>query len=305
MKVLCVDNEPVELRKMERRFRSWISSDDVQWRRALAVIPPRPRIRCAVVDQNLESDITGEQVGSALRALNPRIYLIMLTAYSSVERAMEAVRNAGFDDYIAKNSPGETALLRKELVTAEKESGYRRTNETVLKLLINKSQAARVNLVGEHALFLEAVRLAIAAAENEITVLLLGESGTGKEEFVTLIHNFSSRSEKTILRVNCAGFPETLLESELFGHERGSFTGATGQRIGKFEQCDLGTIFLDEIGSMSMSAQQRLLRVVQLKTIERVGGNKPIQIDVRIIAAQKKTKTASPKRLSVKIYFTG
>ena len=293
MKVLCVDNEPVELRKMERRFRSWISSDDVQWRRALAVIPPRPRIRCAVVDQNLESDITGEQVGSALRALNPRIYLIMLTAYSSVERAMEAVRNAGFDDYIAKNSPGETALLRKELVTAEKESGYRRTNETVLKLLINKSQAARVNLVGEHALFLEAVRLAIAAAENEITVLLLGESGTGKEEFVTLIHNFSSRSEKTILRVNCAGFPETLLESELFGHERGSFTGATGQRIGKFEQCDLGTIFLDEIGSMSMSAQQRLLRVVQLKTIERVGGNKPIQIDVRIIAAQKKTKTAS------------
>ena len=125
-------------------------------------------------------------------------------------------------------------------------------------------------------------------AATDATALITGESGTGKELVARAIYHHSRRSEKAFLAINCAAIPEQLLESELFGHEKGAFTGATSQRIGKFEQCDGGTLFLDEIGDMSGPTQTKMLRVLQSGTFERVGGNQPITVNVRIIAATNK-----------------
>src|SRR5437867_9986712 len=125
-------------------------------------------------------------------------------------------------------------------------------------------------------------------AASDVTALITGETGTGKELVARAIYHHSNRSQQPFLTVNCAAIPEQLLESELFGHERGAFTGATLQRIGKFEQCNLGTIFLDEIGDMTPATQTKILRVLQSGTFERVGGNTPIKVDARIIAATNK-----------------
>src|ERR1700729_1737297 len=125
-------------------------------------------------------------------------------------------------------------------------------------------------------------------AGSDATALITGESGTGKELVARAIYHHSERSEKPFLAINCAAIPEQLLESELFGHERGAFTGATTQRIGRFEQCHQGTIFLDEIGDMTPATQTKILRVLQSGTFERVGGNQPIQVDARVIAATNK-----------------
>jgi two-component system nitrogen regulation response regulator GlnG len=135
---------------------------------------------------------------------------------------------------------------------------------------------------------LELRQLIQTVAPTDARVLILGESGTGKELVARAIYHHSKRSDRPFLAINCAAIPENLLESELFGHERGAFTGATTQRIGKFEQSHLGTIFLDEIGDMSLPTQTKILRVLQSGTFERVGGNQPIQVDVRIIAATNK-----------------
>src|SRR5205809_256710 len=125
-------------------------------------------------------------------------------------------------------------------------------------------------------------------AGSDATALITGESGTGKELVARAIYHHSRRNGRSFLAINCAAIPENLLESELFGHEKGAFTGANSQRIGKFEQCDQGTIFLDEIGDMSLATQTKILRVLQSGTFERVGGNQPIQADVRVIAATNK-----------------
>ena len=144
-------------------------------------------------------------------------------------------------------------------------------------------------------------------AATDATALITGESGTGKELVARAIYHHSNRSQQPFLAVNCAAIPEQLLESELFGHERGAFTGATLQRIGKFEQCNNGTIFLDEIGDMTPATQTKILRVLQSGTFERVGGNQPIQVDVRVIAATNKPLEAGRGRAnsSARICFTG
>src|SRR5213075_2469730 len=130
-----------------------------------------------------------------------------------------------------------------------------------------------------------AIELALNVADTNTTVLIQGESGTGKELLANLIHFNSGREEKPYIKINCGAIPETLLESELFGHEKGSFTDARAQRIGRFEEADSGTLFLDEIGEMSLSAQVRLLRVLQDGEFTRVGGNEVVKSDVRVIAA--------------------
>src|ERR1700751_5688169 len=130
-------------------------------------------------------------------------------------------------------------------------------------------------------------------AASEATALITGESGTGKEIVARAIYHHSHRADQAFLAVNCAAIPEQLLESELFGHERGAFTGATLQRIGKFEQCNRGTLFLDESGDMTPATQTKILRVLQSGTFERVGGNQPIKVDVRIIAATNKPLEAA------------
>jgi DNA-binding NtrC family response regulator len=142
-------------------------------------------------------------------------------------------------------------------------------------------------------------------AASDATALITGESGTGKELVARAIYHHSKRSEQPFLAINCAAIPENLLESELFGHERGAFTGALTQRIGKFEQCDRGTIFLDEIGDMSLATQTRMLRVLQSGTFERVGGNHSVKVDVRVIAATNKilTQEVEDNRFREDLYY--
>jgi two-component system nitrogen regulation response regulator GlnG len=139
----------------------------------------------------------------------------------------------------------------------------------------------------------EVFKLIGRVAESNVTALITGESGTGKELVARAIYHHSDRNQQPFLAVNCAAIPEQLLESELFGHERGAFTGATSQRVGKFEQCNHGTIFLDEIGDMTPTTQTKILRVLQSGTFERVGGNQPLQVDVRVIAATNKPLEAA------------
>src|SRR5208283_4272255 len=148
-------------------------------------------------------------------------------------------------------------------------------------------------LIGHCAAMQEVYKAIGRVAGQNINVLIRGESGTGKELVARAIHQHSTRVGKKFLAVNCAAIPESLLESELFGHEKGAFTGAAGQRIGKFEQCHGGTIFLDEIGDMTPATQTKILRVLQSGTFERVGGNQPIKVDVRVIAATNKPLEAA------------
>src|SRR5207302_6893837 len=145
-----------------------------------------------------------------------------------------------------------------------------------------------LGIVGRSQPMQQVFKLIGQLAASDATALITGESGTGKELVARAIYHHSNRSQQPFLAVNCAAIPEQLLESELFGHERGAFTGATMQRIGKFEQCHRGTLFLDEIGDMTPATQTKILRVLQSGTFERVGGNQPIQVDVRIIAATNK-----------------
>ena len=151
-----------------------------------------------------------------------------------------------------------------------------------------ESEDYELGIVGRSEPMQQVFKLIGQVAASDATALITGESGTGKELVARAIYHHSNRSQQPFLAVNCAAIPEQLLESELFGHERGAFTGATMQRIGKFEQCNNGTIFLDEIGDMTPATQTKILRVLQSGTFERVGGNQPIQVDVRVIAATNK-----------------
>src|SRR5258708_11150978 len=151
-----------------------------------------------------------------------------------------------------------------------------------------ESEDYELGIIGRSSVMQQVFKLIGQVAASDATALVTGESGTGKELVARAIYSHSQRSTQPFLAINCAAIPEQLLESELFGHERGSFTGATLQRIGKFEQCNKGTLFLDEIGDMTPATQTKILRVLQSGTFERVGGNQPLKVDVRIIAATNK-----------------
>jgi two-component system nitrogen regulation response regulator GlnG len=156
-----------------------------------------------------------------------------------------------------------------------------------------ESEDYEQGIVGASPAMQQVFKLIGRVAESNVTALITGESGTGKELVARAIYHHSDRNQQPFLAVNCAAIPEQLLESELFGHERGAFTGATSQRVGKFEQCNHGTIFLDEIGDMTPTTQTKILRVLQSGTFERVGGNQPLQVDVRVIAATNKPLEAA------------
>src|SRR5437879_4020616 len=151
-----------------------------------------------------------------------------------------------------------------------------------------ESEDYDLGIVGRSEAMQNVFKLIGQLAASDVNALITGETGTGKELVARAIYHHSGRSEQSFLAINCAAIPEQLLESELFGHEKGAFTGATAQRIGRFEQCNKGTIFLDEIGDMTPATQTKILRVLQSGTFERVGGNTPIRVDVRVIAATNK-----------------
>jgi DNA-binding NtrC family response regulator len=220
----------------------------------------------------------GIEVLRALRKETIEVSTIVITAHGSIETAVEAMKEGAFDfitkpidanhfDIVVRKALEREGLKRElELFSEEADKRYR--------LIIGKSEKMK-----------EAVDTARKAAASKATVLLLGESGTGKEVFARAIHNWSERKNQPFVAINCVGLSKELLESELFGHEKGAFTGADQQKKGKIELANGGTVFLDEIGDVSQELQTKLLRFLQEREFDRVGGTRPIKVDVRIIAA--------------------
>ena len=223
-----------------------------------------------------------------IRAANPKLLVILMTAYGTTQTAIEAMKLGAYD-YLLK--PFDVPKLKEIVANALKAA--RDMKQVVSYEPLLESEDYELGIVGRSEPMQQVFKLIGQVAVSDATALITGESGTGKELVARAIYHHSHRSQQPFLAVNCAAIPEQLLESELFGHERGAFTGATLQRIGKFEQCNKGTIFLDEIGDMTPATQTKILRVLQNGTFERVGGNQPIQVDVRVIAATNKPLEAA------------
>jgi two-component system NtrC family response regulator len=215
-----------------------------------------------------------------IRRRNPETMVVMMTAYGTVNTAVAAMKEGAYD-YLTKPIDLDELLLKIQRV--EREALLQRENRELKEELRRKFQIDFI--VAASGKMEEALNLVGRVAPSQATVLILGESGTGKELFARAIHYASPRAGKPLVKVNCAALPENLLESELFGHEKGAFTGAVARRVGRFEQADGGSIFLDEIGDLSKALQAKLLRVLQEKEFERVGSNQTLKSDVRLIAA--------------------
>ena len=214
---------------------------------------------------------------------DPQQCIIIMTAHGSVDSAVEAMRKGAFD-YLEK--PLERDNLVLTLLRAFERIGLMRENRVLQKRI--ESIATIPNMQGEHPKMKEVFRVVAKIAPSNSTVLIVGESGTGKELIARAIHDGSPRRDKPFIAINCAAIPDTLIESELFGHEKGSFTGANAREIGIFEAADGGTVFLDEIGEMNVAMQAKLLRAIQEKEIRRVGGKVNIALDVRLVSATNK-----------------
>lgn len=235
-----------------------------------------------LTDLRLGSEDGMNLIERARQLQNPPI-CIMMTAYGSVDLAVEAMKHGAYD-FITKpiNLDRLEILIRRALRSRKIEEEH-----TALLQQVDKKFGLE-NLIGESAAMQEVFDTIRQVAPSRATVLIQGESGTGKELVAHAIHNLSNRSKATFVPVHCMALSPQILESELFGHEKGAFTGATERRIGRFEQAHNGTLFLDEIGEIDASTQIKILRFLGERTFERVGGNQPIQVDVRLVAATNK-----------------
>ncbi len=228
-------------------------------------------------------DMDGFALLEAVKSSRPEMPVIMITAYGEVEKAVRAMRSGAFN-YITKpfNNDELLASINKALEHSALAQENRRLQQEI------RGRYSFEGIIGKNRAMRDIYELISRVAPTPSTVLVSGESGTGKELVARALHYQGPRAGRPFLSLNCAALPESLLESELFGHERGAFTGAVAMRKGKFEAADTGTLFLDEIGEMPLALQAKLLRVLQEKTIERLGGNKTIKVDVRIVAATNK-----------------
>ncbi len=224
--------------------------------------------------------VSGIEALEEIRKFNPALPVVLMTAYASVETAVEALKKGAYD-YLTK--PLDFDELRLALERALEHTHLKEENRELRERL--GARFDRGSLIGRSAAMTKLLDLVAQVAPSEATVLVTGESGTGKEMIAGAIHFNSPRKAGPFIRINCAAITETLLESELFGHEKGSFTGADRRKEGKFRLADRGTIFLDEVSEMSLGMQVKLLRVLQEREFTRVGGEEVIRVDVRVIAA--------------------
>jgi len=234
--------------------------------------------RCDIVITDFRlPGVSGLEVVKSLHAAQPRLPVILMTAHGTTDTAIEATKLGAYD-YLVKpfEMPDLLGLVQKALTSSRL---------TFAPVALGDACDTRDSIVGQSRAMQEIYKEIGRVAAKPVSVLIRGETGTGKELVARAIYQHSDRAEKPFIAVNCAAIPETLLESELFGHERGAFTGADARRIGRFEQAHGGTIFLDEIGDLSANTQAKLLRVLQEKCIQRLGGREIIPIDARVIAA--------------------
>ena len=237
---------------------------------------------------NRMQGITGIETLQHLRSASKNSMVILMTAYGTTQTAIEAMKYGAFDYIIKPFSPPKILQLIENAVNAHKGQGAS-VEEAPVSVI--EPEDIQEGIVGQSEAMQEVFKMIGQVAPSDATVLVNGESGTGKELIARAIYRHSLRSAGPYLAVNCAAIPENLIESELFGHEKGAFTGATNTRIGHFETCNTGTIFLDEIGDMAPPTQTKILRAIQEGEIQRVGGNKTIKVDVRVIAATNKDLT--------------
>lgn len=269
-----------------------IASSVVQARKLIAEKKPN----WVLLDIMLKGDLTGIDLAWELKKMNlPYLYISANTNQSTLE-AVKATQPYGF---MVK------PFRERDLIVMLDIAKYRFDLEKGTRNTIENNHQDIDGIIGKSQLLKDVIEKIKIVASTETSVLILGESGTGKEKAAHSIHDFSSRKSKPIVVVNCAVLPHSLIESELFGHEKGSFTGANNQRIGKFEQANEGTIFLDEIGELPLDSQVKLLRVLQEKEIERLGGNKTIKVNVRIVAATNRSleKEVAEGRFRLDLYY--
>jgi len=242
----------------------------------------------AVITDVRLPDQSGLELLRNLQGIDQRVPVILMTGHGTANTAIEAMRQGAFE-YLLK--PLDVDVLQAVIDRALEAS---RMAKTPAKIATDSESDPSDGdlLVGQCPAMQEVYRQIGRVAGQDVMVLILGESGTGKEVVARAIYQYSKRADRPFLAINCAAIPETLLESELFGHEKGSFSGAERKRIGKFEQCDGGTLFLDEIGDMTPLTQTKVLRVLQDQQFERVGGNEMVRTNVRLIAATNRNLTA-------------
>jgi two-component system nitrogen regulation response regulator GlnG len=218
-----------------------------------------------------------------IRSINPRQLVILMTAFGTAQTAIEAMKYGAFDYIMKPFDPQKVLALAENALKTHADLHAAGDYQPSLN-----TEDYKEGIVGSSAAMQQVFKTIGQVTASDVTVMITGESGTGKELVARSIYKHSHRAAKPFIAVNCAAIPDNLIESELFGHEKGSFTGATGQRIGRFELCDGGTIFLDEIGDMTLATQTKILRVLQEGEIQRVGGTETIKVDVRVLAATNK-----------------
>jgi DNA-binding NtrC family response regulator len=283
LRIVVVDDEPAQreliggfLRKQGHEV--FLAGNGLD---ALALVRER-QVDLVLSDCRMPA-MSGPELVLGIKAVNPEIPLILMTAYGTVETAVQAMKD-GAADYLTKPLDLEELLVRLARVA----------ERTRLKSEVRELQRRLVErhrlegIIGESGRMQEVLALVTRIAPSDATVLVRGESGTGKELVARAIHFNSLRANGPLVTLNCAALPEQLLESELFGHEKGAFTGAVAQRKGRFETADEGSIFLDEIGDLSPALQVKLLRVLQERQFERLGSSRTLTVDVRVIAATNK-----------------
>ncbi len=236
-------------------------------------------------------DTDGLTLLKKFKEINPEVEVIMVTAFGSIENAVGALK-AGATEYLTK--PIDLDDLLFKIKKTEEKTYLVRENRVLKETLKDRFKSEDFVYQGEK--MHEVASLIVRIAKTDSTCIINGESGVGKEVVVDLLHSLSDRKDNPLIKVNCAAIPETLLESELFGYEKGAFTGAYQRKIGKFEMANKGTIFLDEIGDIPLVLQSKLLRVLQEREIERLGGLHPVKVDVRIVTATNKNLDEEVKK---------
>ena len=243
---------------------------------------------------------SGIDILKAAKEENQLVPVIVMTAFGSVEIAVEAMKAGAFDFITKPFDTDHLLMLMKRAL-----ENQRLLTENILLKEEFASKFGFPRIIGKSEKIRDVAQIVQKVAPTKTTVLLLGESGTGKELFARAIHNLSNQQNYPFVPINCAAIPKDLLESELFGHEKGSFTGADAKKLGKFELADKGTIFLDEVGDMDMAIQAKLLRAIESGEIERIGAGKTIKVDVRIVAASNKDieKAVENKKFREDLYY--
>lgn len=279
-RILLVDDEIAHLKTLEKLFAKEgyevLSAEGGT--SALEILRQEP-VNLVITDLMMP-DLGGMELLKLIKTIRPECEVILMTAFGTVERAVQGMKEGAYD-FITK--PIKRATIVKSAAQALERQALVAENR-VLKAQIAELKNERT-IVGQSPPILKAISLVKQVAPSDVTVLLTGESGTGKELLARMIVERSQREKKPFITVNCAALPESILESELFGYEKGAFTGANQRRIGRFEAASGGTIFLDEIGELSPAVQVKLLRVLQEGEFERLGSNQKIEVDVRVIAA--------------------